>query len=257
MSIPQAIQVVESGPSPSGAVRDQASEINDACRTLKQELNRRSSDGKTERERTEQLIDLQRNKTLVPRIVQVIQQSIPTNTGPLASASSQEEVLQIIQSGSSPRKQRTQVIIEKINLQFEPDLDAFVWPDSLVKVPERIAGAGGGGFEVKITCRTPNEGGPKYISDTLMTRMRELGRKAGTNFYFDRIYLINGGKFEPKGTTRPGGFGARPSKGGDVAATDRDPITGESLLDDWEFEVWADVILEEYPELDEESSDDE
>lgn len=252
MSVDRAVGVIESGPSASAAVRDQAAEINEACKTLKQELNRRSSDGKTERERTEQLVDLQHNKTLVPRIVEIIHQSIPINTGPLASAFNQEEVVQIIQSGSAPRKQRTQVVIDSINLQYEPDLDAFEWPDSLVEAPPRIAEPGGSGFEVRIKCRSSNAGGPKFISDTMMTRMRELGRKAGTNFYFDRVYLINGGKFEPKGTTRPSGFGTRPSRSVSVAATDRDPITSESLLDDWQFEVWADVILEEFPEQDDE-----
>lgn len=245
MSIAQAVQVIDSGPSLSGAIRDQASEINAACETLKKELNRLSNDGKTERERTEQLIDLQHNKTMVPRILEVIHQSIPTHSGALASASNQEEILQIIQSGTTPRAARTQVVIDSINLQYEPDLDSFEWPESLVKSPPRITEPGGGGFEVKIKCRTSNADGPKFIGETLMASLRELGRKPDTNFYFDRVYLINGGKFEPQGTAKKGA-------GGDgVSAINRDPITGESMLSDWQFEVWADVILEEFPELEE------
>ena len=45
-----------------------------------------------------------------------------------------------------------------------------------------------------------------------------------------------------------GGGAASPGAADDLEPGARDVITDESILDDWEFEIWVDVVLEDYPE---------
>jgi len=260
VSLEQAPRVVENGPSPSRSPLAQAVEVQEACKTLASELNRLSSEGRTEREQVETVIALQHNKTLVPRLFEVIHQSLPRPDGPLGAAQTQEAVLAAL-SSAPPRGQRTQVFLDSVHMQFEPNLNAFDWPQSLQPAPPRIKDSPDEvlpGFEIKIKCRTPHERGPQFIDAGFMTPLRETGRKPGRGFFFDRVYLIDGGKVpssSDEGGAKPkpglGGFGvsatAQPPAT-TLSALDRDPITNEPVVNDWRFEIWIDVILEDFPE---------
>jgi hypothetical protein len=95
-----------------------------------------------------------------------------------------------------------------------------------------------------------------------MDVLRRNGRRADTGFYFDRVYLNFGGKIEVRGGSRRGGgtggrgrtFGggsrtdsSPTTVGSEVYPENLDPLTNEPIENDWEFEIWADVVLEPYP----------
>jgi hypothetical protein len=90
-------------------------------------------------------------------------------------------------------------------------------------------------------------------------------------FYFDRVYLVSGEKLEAKaaasGAAGPGGkpgpghkppvskpprpgSGGGPKSGGALSeAALIDPVTHESIINDWEFEIWVDAIMQDYEEV--------
>ena len=101
------------------------------------------------------------------------------------------------------------------------------------------------GIFVKITCSTPNQAGPQFVSDAFMNALRANGRRPGQGFYFDMVNLFDGRKI----SDTAGGRGRHQSP--TDAAAYRDVITDEPAGNDWEFEIWVAVILEDMPELEE------
>ena len=272
-NVEAAWRVIDNGPSPSLSDRAQAQAILDAGNLLKRELSRLGGQGQGERAETEMLIDLLGNKTLITRILHVIHKSVPVPEGPLGQAETQAQVLEAI--ASLPRRERSQVFIDRLHMQFESNVNEYEWPDSLVPVPDPIndPAAEVTAVKIELACRTPNQDGPKFISETFMDALRENGRRPEQGFYVDRVYLIDGGRVETTGRetrsrmrdtgVRVGrGFGATEADTSsetspelitqDVPPEDLDPVTNEPIADDWRFEIWMDVILEDYPEVEEE-----
>lgn len=249
-----ATDVIEGGPSPSSSPRARAKAIVAAGNLLKKELSRRSGQGDTERADTEQFIILQRNKTLVPRIMEVIQRSVPGPDPTLASLSDPEAIRATIAKGATPRAKRKTVVIQSVDTHFEPNLSQNDFT-SYVAVPPPIndydinSGSDVPGIMVKIKCSSGHEGTIEFLAKEFLTPLRENGRKPGTGFYFDQVVLISGEKMGGARTamnTRGRGTSGAPSP----AAVD--PITFEPTANDWRYEVWASVILEDLPDLGEE-----
>ncbi len=107
--------------------------------------------------------------------------------------------------------------------------------------------------------------GAKFVSEKFMDSLRENGRRPGSGFYFDRVFLFEGVKVEvaavgglaPTTPTLFGGRGRGVATGGGGPGVSSglppeklDPLTNESIEGDWKFVIWADVICEEMPELD-------
>ena len=266
-SLDDAIDIIEDvSRSPSGW--GQAARVSKAAKLIKKVLNDRKGEGTREREETETLIQLQRQKSLVPKIFQLIHDSIPVATGALGKARTPTEIREAIAGGAPPRGQREQVFIESVAMQYEPNLNAYGdWTESLTEVEPRISDDKGvlPGFEIRIKCRTPHLDGAKFIADRFMDPLREASRQPGNGFFFDRVWLISGSTLEAaeeSGSTgtRDSGFGEW--RGGRSDSTPAatpgselvDPVTLEPAQDDWLFEIWLDVILEDYPELEEEDS---
>ena len=93
-----------------------------------------------------------------------------------------------------------------------------------------------------------------------MVPLRQNGRKEGAGFYIDNVVLVEGAKAEgaptggaPRTTTGRGttrGGAAAPAAGAASAGRSEkiDAVTYEPTDNDWRFEIWADAILEDYPE---------
>jgi len=261
----QAAGIIESGPPSSLSERSRAQAVVLAATEMKKQLSALTGKGQNERAETEKLIELQHNKTTILKILQTVHDSVPVPEGPLAQATTQQAVLDAIAAGAGPRGQRKQVFIESVDIQFEPELQITNW-DSKIEVPPPIndhSGKAGGdlaGILIKITCTTPNEGGLKFIKDSFMEPLRQNGRKAGAGFYIDNVVLAEGGKLEAAptgGVPRPAtgragtrGGAAAPATGATSAGRSEkiDTVTNEPTENDWRFEVWADAILEDYPE---------
>lgn len=251
ISLEQADDVLNGGSRSFPSPRATAAGILGAGQALKRAMSNLSSQGSKERDQCETLVALQHNKTVIPSILQAIHDSVPTPEGALGPAQTPEEIKEALAGGRVPRGQRKSVFTEKINMQYEPNLNDFVWQSMVeVEVPINDPESELAGIKVEIICTTPNDGGASFIDDTFMAALRENGRRPGTGFYFDRVFLIDGGKV-PETADMLGVAGRRASATGRSSGkTTRlvDVITNEVADDDWRFEIWIDVILQDYVE---------
>jgi hypothetical protein len=260
--IDRPLDIIENGPPPSLSPRAKAASVQKAGRMLKDELSKLGGQGEDERTETRELISLQQAKTVVPRIFQIIHESIPVPEGPLGEAMTQAEVLQAIADGGVPRGERKQVFIKSLNLQYLQDVNETFWPPCLTDIPDPINDPEGDqpGFMIVIVCTTPNQDGRNFIDQTFLKSLREKGQRPNAGFYFDRVCLIEGSRVEAEADESTGagsrGFtGRRPEGGtgtgpGEVSPSLLDPVTNEPFSEDWQFKIWVDVILEDYPEPD-------
>lgn len=246
-SVEDALNIVAGGPSQSLADRAKAAQVNQAGELLRKELNTLKGQGVSERTTTETLVALQKNKIVVPRILDVVHKSLPQPDPALAQPLTGAEVAELITK--VPRGQREVVTIQSLDLQFTVDVHQVEWPN-LVGSPAPLNDLEKPlpGMWMRMVCRTPNAKGATFLKEQFVDKLRENGRKPGLGFYFDRIAVAAGNKLATELEAAASSFG-RP---GGARATDEtlkfDPLTGESLLDDWEFSVNADVILEDIPE---------
>ncbi len=261
----EAWDLINDGPSPALPDRAKAKAVLAAGELLKSEHRTVSNQGGNERAETENIIGLQANKTLIPSILQVIHESVPKPSGPLGAAQTPGEVLDAIAAGASPRGERSQLFIDTLYMHYEPNVNRWDW-QSLVPVPVPMNDPESDlplpAVKIEIDCRTPNKDGSKFVAEEFMDVLRRNGRRPDTGFYFDRVYLNFGGKVEVKGGSRRGGgtggrgrtFGggsrtgsSATTVGSDVHPENLDPLTNELIENDWEFDIWADVVLEDYP----------
>ncbi|MHC4698743.1 MAG: type IV pilus assembly protein PilM [Planctomycetota bacterium] len=272
----QATDILRDGPSSSLSDRAKAVTIHKAAQALRSKLNKQMEGGQGEREETEDLIALQNNKTLIPNILHLIHESLPASDDATARATTNEEFVNAL-SDAPPRGERQQVFLTSVALQFEESLNDFIW-DPVGEVEPRINDDTSDlpGIKIEIECTTPNEGGPKFVREAFMDRLRENGRRPNTGFYIDRVWLIDGTKVDipgaaggarGRGGASRSGYGATGGRGGtygsssepsgvvagDVNPQSLDVLTNESIEGDWRFVIWADVILEDYPEPEEDS----
>lgn len=279
INLERAYEVVEGGPSGSLAPRAAATEVLLAGRKISQELSTLQGQGQGELEERDKLIAIQENKAVVPKILQFIHEAVPKPEGPLADARTQEEVMEAI--AGVARNKREQVFIESINIQFEPDVNVLGdWGYNLVdKDAENVAyhdadGVVRPGFVARISCVSPNEGGSTFIQDGFMENLREMGRRPGMGYCVNRVFLVGGARLNLADRGKKAGFGGRSGYGSAFGSGGRgggrsgvavfkpvwpddfdaeiaqrtDPLTGESVEEDWRFELVMDVILEDYPE---------
>jgi type IV pilus assembly protein PilM len=274
-NVDEAWGIIENGP---GAVpaRKGAEAVFAAGDFLKKELRKLAGQADGERAQTQDVVGIPRYKDIIPRIFQVIHESVPAEEGALGQAGTQTEVLKAIAAGAPRREQRKQVFIEKLLMQWEPDVNKYEW-ESLIEVPDPINDPNSTvpAIKIEITCRTPNQGALTFVNEAFMNKLRKNGRRPNTGFYFDRVFMFEGRKVETKGgaaggtrpSTTPGatggggrGFGSTAPTGGGTAPPetgaaahheDVDPITLESTVNDWRFVIWIDAILENFPESEE------
>lgn len=267
MSLEEASRIIDQGVVSAPSDRVLAQTVVAAANTMSRELNNRKNMGVREREETTELIDLLENKSVVPRLLDIVNAAVPRPSGELADAGTAEEMRKAVASAGD-RSSRNRVWITSLDTQYDTDLQLFNWT-SLVNTGETFNvytgdGAAVSGIRLTIGCRTPNKGGVEYLKGAFLDKLIELGRKPGMGFYFDKVSLIRGGKVQVSSgasATRPGGgFRGRGTTGTAAPAggTDEqlppeaiDPVTLEPWNEDWSFDVWVAVILEDYPGSDE------
>jgi hypothetical protein len=235
------------------------------------EHNRLKGMGKNEADDCERIIDLLRDKSLWPMVLETIHRALPAEAQ-LASAKDGVEYVQTLvgQPEALARPQRKEVFIESLASQFVEDIYAIDYrtAESADEDPEELfdyyIDEGPEGFIITLACRTPFEGRGKFIEEQngLIQNLKTMGQAEGRAFYFDGIRLITAqqGGFSA-GTSRPAtprarGRGARGggSRGG-VSGKSKpafggklDPLTFEDVADDWKFSVQFVVALDDLPE---------
>ncbi|RME38413.1 MAG: type IV pilus assembly protein PilM [Planctomycetota bacterium] len=273
--VESAMRIIESGPSPALSDRAQAQAILNAGQFLKKKLSELSGQGERERRDTEELIAVQQSKAIVPRILRAVHDALPPLPDGLADVHDPKAFAQAV-ARLGPRGKRQIVTLHELFMQYEEDVNAYEWK-SLTPAPEPINDPESElpAMKLEIVCRTPYQGeenGPyktatEFISETFMKNLRKTGRKAGLGFYFDRVYLNFGGRVDLTGVRVAGGAGGRGGRfgrgggGGEVVTTKvdpktLDPVTNEKMTDDWEFEIWVDVIIgEDFPAQEEQGGE--
>ncbi len=237
-TIEAADDLITNGPSSALPDRARAVAIRNAGEFFKNQLRKLSGKGGSERGQTEELTAMQKNKSMIPRILQVIHQSVPRPQGALGLARTPSEIVDAM-AEAPPRDERSQVFIEKLVMQYEADVNAYEW-ESVVEVEEPINDPASelDAIKIEITCRSAHKDRTRFMAETFMAALRKNGRTAGTGFYFDRVFLFDGNRIET-----PGGSAAGHGEG-------MDPVTNESTANDWRYVLWIDAILEDYPEFD-------
>ncbi len=258
-SVDAASRIIDNGAPASLSTRARARSVIAAGDMLKKELNRLSGQGDTERADTEQFISLQENKTVMSGIIEIIHQSVP-RLSTIAGVSDPDELRAKLPAAPA-RSKRKDVFIEGIDTHFEPDLNVFDFTGSFTIPPlneyDEDSSSEMPGILVKIKCRSGNEGTIEFIAKEFMEPLRANGRRPERGYYFDQIALIKGEKYGAARRTGLRGRGGVQAGAGAAAikAQDLDPVTFEPMTDDWRFEIWVTVILEDYPGGDEEEGD--
>jgi type IV pilus assembly protein PilM len=264
LDLDQADRIIENGPPMTEPDRVRAQYILAAGSKLQRELNDLGTAGQSERREAEQFLRVLDNRAEIPGLFRLILDSAPQPEGRLAEVTSQEEMLELIKSGAvPPRNQRRQIWLHEIEMHYEPDLKAFDWTSQVtVKPPVNDYTFGGSelpGIRFRVICRTPNRGGAEYVRTAFMEPLLEKGRRSGLGFYVDKAAIVRGGKVQigteatgPRGGAGRGRGAVTPTSptadlGALVPPEQLDPVTLEPMTDDWEFEVWISVILEDFP----------
>jgi type IV pilus assembly protein PilM len=295
MDVDGAADIIDGDMPGTVAAGEYARTIERAAEVLRRERDRLARMGAEERETIEQIVTLQNNKSVMPRLYQLVHAALPQVQEPLASATSPQAFRQAIQDNPQALKRgaREQIFIEEFIPTYYADAYDETLEDQSGEPPDEITVSSEmntEGFIVTLKCRTPNREEIKFVSETFMKRLRELGRQPGMGFCINRVVLPRGermsedeeassaapsrGRGRGEGATgrRPGGRGAgrgmgRGATGGAApppadssglgSAEFIDPLTDEPMDRDWVFTIEFDVYLSDAPEPEEDEEADE
>lgn len=254
----QAAEIIDLGPPPGMSDLAKAASVQAAGKLLRSEADKLRNQGMPEREQAENLVQLQKYKTIIPAVMQVVHQSLPD---PGIAVDQRDDIEGYVRALKAvPRSERRQVWIDLLDMQYEPNLHELEWP-SVVSTPPPLNAMDQPleGIWLKINCVTPNQGAARFINETFMETLRKNGRRPGAGFYFDRIAMFTGGKLDLRGGPgRPGGF---PGGAASSAASPEhlDPLTDEPRDNDYQFEIFVDVVPHDIPDelLEEDAAEEE
>lgn len=271
VSLDQASTIINAT-APSGpSLRADAKLVHLAAVALKKELSQLTGQGEMERAQTLETIQHLGHRRVVIDVLGMIHGAVPVIDTPLGRAGTAEEAQVALAAGAAPRDERKRIFIESINMDYTPDLNLVI---DLISVPPAIEDAEDvvhalpagevddevlPGFFITIDCRSTYKDAERLVRDSFMKNLRVAGRQPGTGFYVDKVFLITGMRLGKAGARVAGGGswsrGDTSRKGANEydSATARmmDPVTNESVKDDWRFTIVASVILEDYGPLEE------
>ncbi|MFQ5490604.1 MAG: type IV pilus assembly protein PilM [Phycisphaerae bacterium] len=294
----RARQIIDSDLPAGTPPREYTKTVLAAAQSLQREYRQLKSQGEDELATIEQVLKLQQNRFLIPKLLEIIHQALPQPAEPLVQAQTPDEYLKAIQDDPAAlrRSAREQVFIERLDIEHEVDAFNVELEDQsgardVDEVPVTDS-MNTEGFIVTLNCRTPNRQEVKFVSETIMKRLRELGREPGMGFFINRVVLPGGERLVAEksddtsakssakrtgrtGRTRPpAGRGARTGRGagrGRAFGSRRgapakpkpkaddahyiDPLTNEPMDKDWGFSIQFDVLLSDAPQVETEDND--
>ncbi len=242
------------------------------AKAFQAEMGKYKNSGQIEVDRSNEILQLQRNKAVWPAILSVIHRALPQPQGALAGVDDPEKIYALVSSdktGTLARGKRTEIYIERMTTEYKDDVTKTdLWdvvsrePKVVVEEPEVKKG-----FVVTLECRTPNQDKYRFVADTFKTALMSFGAKPDMGFFINRVVIAGGRDFsEKKGKgTRPppppSGRGrgrnkkAPPPRKKLTTVKRYDPVTDEPMDSDWVFEIRFDVILADLPKKEEAKSD--
>ena len=187
---------------------------------LKQELDKVSQGGGTERQKIEQLHDLLRKKAVLPRILAIVHEALPKPKGTPTGAITPEAYKEAV--SKTPRTDREEIFITRFVSTYVPDLagpeasgtfnDKSGDPDK--KLIPAAEGTPRPGFVCELECRTPNRQHSQFINSRFQKVLRDLGRLPKKGFYVNHVALTSIARVAEvgvKGYEATAGGGAPPS----------------------------------------------
>ena len=271
VSLDQA-SIIINATAPSGpSLRADAKLVHLAAVALKKELSQLTGQGELERAQTIETVQHLGHRRVVIDVLGMIHGAVPVIDTPLGRAGTAEEAQVALAAGAAQRDERKRIFIESINMDYTPDLNLVI---DLISVPPAVEDAEDvvhalpagevddevlPGFFITIDCRSTYKDAERLVRDSFMKNLRVAGRQPGTGFYVDKVFLITGMRLGKAGASVAGdgrrSRGDISRRGADEydSATARmmDPVTNESVKDDWRFTIVASVILEDYGPLEE------
>lgn len=267
-SVEEATSIIENGPPSGLSARAEAKTIYETGQQLQRELQNLDGQGEPERKAAQELIDLQQNKILITQLLGVIHAAVPKPEGALADATTPQAWAQAWAADETPRDQRNFVFLKSLDIRYYADTHwGGDWAINITSStdavypfdPETADAPSLPGLVCEVTCSTPNQGGSRFIENVFMERLRQVGRQPGMGFFINRVHLLEARRAEIGGGLGSSGtsmafMGSKPglSASAPVNAASLDPITNDSMEDDWEFDIIFDVIFEDYPEAESE-----
>jgi len=265
-------------------------QIVDAGKVLVTEVEKVESENAQQLTKAKEIEDLQAHKVIWPEILNMIHSALPPLEPDLARALTEgpKAYKALIESDEQyARRNRKQIWIKKLKADYSPDVMASyeaIISGSSSRTPDRLrtmapaqpASAPLRGFVISLTGQTPFAGGADggrgratdFLTRTLVANLKKNGR-AETELYFDKVRLTwcnevgqSGSPGTWKSSTlhtpspvrryRTGAeFGSERGVATIARTTEgNDPVTGETTLKDWEFEIVFVAVLGKRPQTD-------
>jgi hypothetical protein len=235
--------------------------IHESAKMFTREYGQLSSQGNEELDKVDKIITLLENRAVWLRILAAIHEALPRPDGELGEAESAAAYKAAIAQSNLPRPERPEITIISFESKYSTKVDSEPIDDQWGANVDHVAREGEAdrrGFIITLQCGTPHKDKGVFVTRNFVQALREKGRLPGQGFYINRVGVTSGetgpgtttqprrgSRFPGRGTARGGRPDPEPQASVSVKA---DPLTGESLAEDWSFEVTLDVILENLPE---------
>ncbi|MEE9295359.1 MAG: type IV pilus assembly protein PilM [Phycisphaerae bacterium] len=262
MSFDEAVRTLKRGVSGVPPRQEGATWLA-VAEALSKEEKKYKNEGLSEVQRSKDILTLQRNKAVWPKILSTIHAALPAPLAGLADAKGPVEYASRVHAdltGKLARNKRTEVFIESFKAEYYDDLSSVDLYDVVVRDnidtvdyadPEKRSG-----FLVTLRCRTPNGNRYQYVADAFRTALHEKGRQSGAGFFINRVVITGGWDFGDKDGKRTPPPGVPPTRRRppktkprkNLLAFKYDPVTDETMDNDWSFEMKLDVVLADLPE---------
>lgn len=104
---------------------NQARDIINRAKQRQTEFNNASTDTTSQREKIDKLFELQKDRTVIPRILAMVHEALPEIPPAIAAAKTPDELKQVLKSdpGRYDRTQRRQMIIDLLEIKYSSDID--------------------------------------------------------------------------------------------------------------------------------------
>ena len=277
VTIETANRIVENGPTGSPAPKVFAEKILQANQVLNSRKSQIEEDIRAQVAKAQEMANLQSKKPVWPKILKMIHAALPTPDPEIvrAIADGPQAFKKLVTSEPAkyPRDKRRQIFIKEFKAEYSADVIAT----AKLKASPGLSGSPTGtpvggsmfaeagneaagpipGFVITLVCQTPYAGGNldgvlSFIQKDFMANLnkegqREKGMYIGTINYLgsptplERLQASSGSTMSMRDAGRSRIVGA-------PAEVLADPVTGESLSRDWQFEVVFPVVLADKPE---------
>jgi len=263
-----ASRVIEQGPGEQLCSKFYADQIVKAGQFLGQAKRKAETDNEQQLDRADKIKKLQSDKVVWPVILDVIHSSLPQQEPEISRAVAEGPTAYKALIDSNPdkyaRAKRKQIFIEKFDASYSSDV-LSKYDETYNSLKGSSTGGGGTpgaksttapaqkGFVIRLVGRTPFAAGDRrkayaFLKEGLLADIQKSGEQK--EFYFAKTNLLPIRQFGSGSDRRSSAGGAtmRPGDIGDIAtvrdgSSNKDFVTGETLVNDWQFEMLFAVIL--------------